>query len=249
MPGARRRTASPSLPQALKRRAPRPTLPCAGDRGGSRCRTVAATPTGATGLALGPGEVTLRPRSGSSTQVLLGRFADGFPVPLGQLRAGRASSLTLPVDRSPRPWRLGLRGSGRATVCGQELVAVGRSAGGQQTTGPGGGNESAAKGERASPAAGTNETTSGPRPASSAANAFADGGDGGTSTLAPIVIAVGAVGLLLGGAWWARTGPLPLPTPPPAEARAAAEVAEAEESPGPAEAEVKTETTEEREAP
>jgi hypothetical protein len=84
----------------------------------TRCRTVTATPAGQTGLAFGPGEITLRPRPGTSAEVLLGRFADGFPVPLGRLRPGHASSVALPADRSPRPWRLGLRGEGRVTVCG-----------------------------------------------------------------------------------------------------------------------------------
>jgi hypothetical protein len=88
-------------------------------RGATSCRTVPATPTGATGLAFGPGEITLKPRPGASVEVLLARFADGFPVPLGNLRRGHSSSVTLPVDRSPRPWRLGLRGDGRVTVCGR----------------------------------------------------------------------------------------------------------------------------------
>jgi hypothetical protein len=87
--------------------------------GASSCRTVTATPAGQTGLAFSSGEITLRPRRGTSADVLLGRFADGFPVSLGRLRVGRASSVMLPVDRSPRPWRLGLRGEGRVTVCGR----------------------------------------------------------------------------------------------------------------------------------
>lgn len=89
----------------------------AGDQDERRCRQVAATPSGATGVALGPGEVTLKPRSGASTEVWLGRFADGFSVRLGRLVRGRASSLTIPTDRSSRPWRLGLGPDGRAIVC------------------------------------------------------------------------------------------------------------------------------------
>jgi hypothetical protein len=88
-------------------------------QGVTRCQQVAATPTGEIGLALGPGKVTLRPRSGTSAEVLLARFADGFPVRLGPLASGHTSSLTLPVDRSLSPWRLGLRGGGHVTVCGR----------------------------------------------------------------------------------------------------------------------------------
>jgi hypothetical protein len=86
-------------------------------QGATRCRRAAATPAGETGIALGPGKVTLSPRPGASAEVLLARFADGFPVHLGPLVPGRASSLRLPVDRSLRPWRLGLRGDGHVTVC------------------------------------------------------------------------------------------------------------------------------------
>jgi hypothetical protein len=91
--------------------------PSRGREGATRCRPVSATSTGATGLALGPGAVELRPRSGAPAEVLLARFAAGLSVRLGPLGPGHASSLALPVDRSPRPWRLGLRGDGRLTVC------------------------------------------------------------------------------------------------------------------------------------
>jgi hypothetical protein len=98
------------------RRTPGSPLRARGE-GVTRCRSVAATPAGATGLALGPGEITLRTRPGVSAELLLARFAAGLPVRLGPLAPERASSLTLPVDRSSRPWRLGLRGDGRVIVC------------------------------------------------------------------------------------------------------------------------------------
>ena len=70
-----------------------------GDGQGGTCQTVAATPTGATGLTLGPGEATLRARPGASADVLVGRFGDGFPVVLGPLyrerSVGGASSRSL----------------------------------------------------------------------------------------------------------------------------------------------------------
>ncbi|MEK6326358.1 MAG: hypothetical protein AABM66_02380 [Actinomycetota bacterium] len=84
---------------------------------GRRCRTVQASPTGGTELLLRPGGFTLKARAGTEAEVLLGRFSDGLPVDLGTLRPGPGSRLTIPADRSTRPWRLGLKGSGPVTVC------------------------------------------------------------------------------------------------------------------------------------
>ena len=84
---------------------------------GRRCRTVQASPTGATGSLLRPGEFTLKARAATGAEVLLGRFSDGLPVDLGTLRPGPGGSLPIPADRSTRPWRLGLRGAGPVTVC------------------------------------------------------------------------------------------------------------------------------------
>jgi hypothetical protein len=78
---------------------------------------VKASPTGGTGLLLRPGEFTLEARAATGAEVLLGRFSDGLPVDLGTLRPGPGGSLTIPADRSTRPWRLGLRGAGPVTVC------------------------------------------------------------------------------------------------------------------------------------
>jgi hypothetical protein len=84
---------------------------------GRRCRTVQASPAGATALLLRPGEFTLKARAATKSGVLLGRFSDGLPVDLGTLPPGPGGSLTIPADRSTRPWRLGLRGAGPVTVC------------------------------------------------------------------------------------------------------------------------------------
>jgi hypothetical protein len=97
--------------------------PSAGQgNGGTHCETVAATPTGYPGVSLGPGEVVLRAQPQASTEVLLARFADEFQVFPGSVGPGHASALTLPPDRSPRPWRLGLRGVGRVSVCERRAV-------------------------------------------------------------------------------------------------------------------------------
>ncbi len=82
------------------------------------CRVVAASASGGTGVALGPGRFTLRAASGASVEVRLGRFSDQLPIALGPLAAGSSSSLTIPVDRSSLPWRLGLQGRGQVEVCG-----------------------------------------------------------------------------------------------------------------------------------
>jgi hypothetical protein len=84
---------------------------------GRRCRTVKASPAAGTGSLLRPGEFTLKARAATGAEVLLGRFSDGLPVDLGTLRPGPGGSLTIPADRSTRPWRLGLRGEGPVTVC------------------------------------------------------------------------------------------------------------------------------------
>ena len=86
-------------------------------KGATHCKTVSATPTGYPGISLGPGEVVLRPQPHASTEVLLARFADESQVFPGTLGPGRAGALTLPPDRSRHPWRLGLRGTGRVSVC------------------------------------------------------------------------------------------------------------------------------------
>ncbi len=51
-------------------------------------------------------------------EVRFRRFADtlGRPLQIG-VQPGAADTVRLPVDRSPRPWRIGLRGSAPFTVC------------------------------------------------------------------------------------------------------------------------------------
>jgi hypothetical protein len=116
----------------------------------------------------------------------------------------------------------------------QEFVAVARSAGGRETTNHAGGSESSAKGRLGA--------------TSNAPSTSDSDRDGGTSPLVPIVIALGAVGLVLGGAWWARRGPLPTSTPPRATAPGTVDTPEAEARPGPAKAEAKMVTLDEKTA-
>jgi hypothetical protein len=121
-PGPARTAADKVLAEALPIRlapASRVSPGAAAGRGpaGRGCRTVKASPAGGTGSFLRPGEFTLKARAATGAEVLLGRFSDGLPVDLGTLRPGPGGSLTIPADRSTRPWRLGLRGAGPVTVC------------------------------------------------------------------------------------------------------------------------------------
>ena len=91
-------------------------LPSAGE-GRRPCRILRAAPIAPPPVDLRPGEVTIQRRAGPGVEVLLGRFSDGFSFDLGSLQSARAGSFALPADRSTRPWRLGVRGSGLVSVC------------------------------------------------------------------------------------------------------------------------------------
>ncbi len=83
-------------------------------RGG--CDTVDPGIGAAASATLRPGTYTLLARHGG-TQIRLGRFADGTPLKLGNLR-GRSGELAIPRDLSSRPWRLGVApGGGPVSVC------------------------------------------------------------------------------------------------------------------------------------
>jgi len=62
-------------------------------------------------------------RSGASLmatrplQLALGRFSESFPVALGELKPGTWTTLRIPSDLSPQPWKLQLSGEGQVTVC------------------------------------------------------------------------------------------------------------------------------------
>jgi hypothetical protein len=85
------------------------------------CRTVDGSPTGLPGVRLGPGTTTLKASAGARAQVVLGRFSDELRVDAGPLRGGSTASITIPADRSDRPWRLGAKGKGTVRICGDGL--------------------------------------------------------------------------------------------------------------------------------
>jgi hypothetical protein len=64
--------------------------------------------------------IVLRANSPGS-HVSLRRYASSFPVSLGALPAGRTELLSVPSDRSPRPWFLRLDGGGPVTACRSPL--------------------------------------------------------------------------------------------------------------------------------
>jgi hypothetical protein len=92
-----------------------------GEAASGSCRSVGATPAGSPAVELAPGTTTLRAIAGTKARVALGRFSSGLPVGLGFLAPGSRVSLTIPADRSSRPWHLGLVGRGRAELCTPRL--------------------------------------------------------------------------------------------------------------------------------
>jgi len=50
-------------------------------------------------------------------QLALGRFSESFPVALGELAPGTWTTLRIPTDLSPQPWKLQLSGEGQVTIC------------------------------------------------------------------------------------------------------------------------------------
>jgi hypothetical protein len=71
------------------------------------------------GIELEAGETFLRPSA--TVQASLGRFADDYPVELGELAADTPVVLAIPADANADaadvPWRLLLAGSGRVDLC------------------------------------------------------------------------------------------------------------------------------------
>jgi hypothetical protein len=90
--------------------------PATAPRSRAGCRTVRLDPAEATTVVLPAGGALLRADAGP-VKVDLGRFANTFPVELGSLAGHRWSELAIPTDRSRRPWRAQLGGSGSAIVC------------------------------------------------------------------------------------------------------------------------------------
>lgn len=98
------------------------TEPAPGDRT-IACEVLQASAEGATGITLFRGGFSLENETGADVEVLLSRFAAGFPVSMGSLPAGVKTALTIPADGSGRPWSLGLRGGGPVRLCTTEPAA------------------------------------------------------------------------------------------------------------------------------
>jgi hypothetical protein len=94
----------------------KPVAPGGSQRAGAagRCQTLNASQDFA-GLAVHPGVYTLSDRSAQEIQ--LARFANGPWIVLGDLSAGSAYALSVPPDRSDRPWRLYSVNPSPVTVC------------------------------------------------------------------------------------------------------------------------------------
>jgi hypothetical protein len=68
-------------------------------------------------LELPSGGASLRPDGSRAVPVTLGRFAAGPTAEVGSLAAGEASTLSIPTDASPTPWRASFAGARAVTVC------------------------------------------------------------------------------------------------------------------------------------
>jgi hypothetical protein len=86
------------------------------DQGHRTCLNVPKSPTGSRPQPLPPGTYTLTSPTETSG-VRLGRFAVSPTVDLGSLPPGRTVTLVIPSDRSSRPWRLVVVGSGGLSLC------------------------------------------------------------------------------------------------------------------------------------
>jgi hypothetical protein len=86
------------------------------------CKTVRTSPDAWTQARVGPGEIGLRKADGGAAQVALGRFSEELPIKAGTLAPGDEASLNIPMDRSSRPWRLGVKGHGAITMCGRSVA-------------------------------------------------------------------------------------------------------------------------------
>jgi hypothetical protein len=82
-----------------------------------RCQELPATADGSTGLTLSPGTYGFENLGKSPAELLLGRFSGELAVSFGTIEPGVLTTLTIPRDRSKRPWILGLKGSTTFELC------------------------------------------------------------------------------------------------------------------------------------
>jgi hypothetical protein len=82
------------------------------------CRQVRGNATGgALTFALPRGGAELRARSASPVPIAVGRFATSPSAGLGRLAPNEATTLSIPPDSSPKPWRASLTGARSVEVC------------------------------------------------------------------------------------------------------------------------------------
>ena len=88
------------------------------------CQSRRAALAAGTEVSLDPGRVSVH-AGATGAQVAMGRFADGLSVVAGTVPPRSTRTLSIPHDGSARPWRLGIRGPGRITLCGSALTGGG----------------------------------------------------------------------------------------------------------------------------
>ena len=85
----------------------------------AHCVAVQVNPADPPLLELAPGGVLLSAEGGGEAEIRLRRFAqETLPVDLGALSSGQTDRIAIPTDRSSKPWKLSLDGSGRIDACG-----------------------------------------------------------------------------------------------------------------------------------
>jgi hypothetical protein len=82
-----------------------------------RCQGLQATADGETGLTLAPGTYGFENLGESPVELMLARFSDELSVSFGSIDPKVLTTLAIPDDASPRPWTLGLIGSGPVELC------------------------------------------------------------------------------------------------------------------------------------
>jgi hypothetical protein len=88
---------------------------------GRRGRCVELRPSSQSAVVQLPPEGIVLRATTSGSHVSLRRYASSFPVSPGTLQPGQSELLSIPPDRSPRPWILRLDGGGPVLACRAQL--------------------------------------------------------------------------------------------------------------------------------
>ena len=92
----------------------------------THCQDVAsAGPAQPSVIVLPPGGVSVQNPGQPAVSLALGRFGDGFEINARTVARGASRNLSIPPDRSARPWQLKLSGEGPVVVCALDAAGGG----------------------------------------------------------------------------------------------------------------------------